>query len=260
MAGPLPAIVIADMLGVPREDREQFRVWSTALVTTDIEAAQPLRSNLAAAAALYEYFSAFLADRRARPRDDLMSALVSAEVDGRRLSEEELLGFCLLLLVAGHETTTNLVSNTVAVLAERPHVFDHLAQEPALLAGAVAEMLRFDSPVQGLSRTLTRNVRLHGVDMRAGETVLLLFGSANRDDSVFPDADRFDITRVVERQLAFGRGIHYCLGAALALLETRVVFHELVERAHSLRLDPGTPAERLRSGPIRGYASLSVLM
>lgn len=258
LSGPLPAMVIADLLGVPREDREQFKAWSTALVTTDVTAPEPLRSNLEAAAALYEYFRQFLDERRARPRPDLMSALVTAEVEGRRLTEDELLGFCLLLLVAGHETTTNLISNTIAVLAERPDVIERLSREPERLPGALAEMLRFDSPVQGLSRTLTRDVRLHDVDLSAGDTVLLLFGSANRDDSVFPDGDRFDIDRTVDRQLAFGRGIHFCLGAALAQLETRILFAELLRRTRSWQLDPDAPAVRLRSGPIRGYASLTV--
>jgi cytochrome P450 len=258
LSGPLPAMVIADLLGVPREDRDQFKAWSTALVTTDISAPDPMRSNLDAAAALYEYFRQFLDERRARPRPDLMSALVTAEVEGRRLSEDELLGFCLLLLVAGHETTTNLISNTIAVLAERPEVIDRLARDRSLLPSAVGEMLRYDSPVQGLSRTLTRDVLLHDVQMRSGDTVLLLFGSANRDDSAFPDADHFHIDRVVDRQLAFGRGIHFCLGAALAQLETRLVFDELLSRTHAWRLDTGAAPVRLRSGPIRGYGSLTI--
>lgn len=258
LSGPLPAMVIADLLGVPREDREQFKVWSTALVTTDLDAPEPLKSNLQAAAALYEYFSHFLTERRSRPRQDLMSALVAAEVEGRHLTEDELLGFCLLLLVAGHETTTNLISNTIAVLAERPQATERLARDPSLLPAAVAEMLRFDSPVQGLSRTLTSDVHLHGVQMHAGQTVLLLFGSANRDDSAFPYADRFDIDRTVDRQLAFGRGIHFCLGAALAQLETRTVFDELLRRTRSWQLDAAAPPVRLRSGPIRGYSSLTI--
>lgn len=257
LAGPLPAIVIADMLGVPREDREQFRAWSTALVTTDPQAREPVAANLHAAASLYEYFTAFLAERRARPQEDLLSALVTAEVEGRR-RERELLGFCLLLLVAGHETTTNLVSNTVAVLAERPEERHRLADAPERLPAAVDEMLRFDSPVQGLSRTLTRDLRLHGTELREGDPVLLLFGSANRDERVFADPDRFDPARVVDRQLAFGRGIHYCLGAALAQLETRAVFTELFARTRDWALQESAPPVRLRSGPLRGYASLPV--
>ena len=255
-AGPLPAIVIADMLGVPREDRDRFRTWSTTLIQSN-----PIRGEfgpgLDAAAALYEYFSTFLAERRAHPRDDLMTALVQAEVDGEHLSEEELLGFCLLLLIAGHETTTNLLSNSAVVLAQRPESRRQLADNPALVPAAVEELLRYDSPVQGLGRTLTRQVDLHGQPMKAGDTVLLLFGSANRDDHAFPDADRFDINRRPERQVAFGRGIHFCLGASLARLEARIALQALLARHRDWDVDLDS-AVRLRSGPIRGYVSLPV--
>ena len=256
-AGPLPATVIADMLGVPREDRQQFRTWSTTLIQSN-----PIRGEfgpgLDAAAALYEYFSAFLAERRAHPRDDLMTALVQAEVDGEHLSEEELLGFCLLLLVAGHETTTNLLSNSAVVLAQHPESRRQMADRPDLVPAAVEELLRYDSPVQGLARTLTHPVDLHEQRLKAGDTVLLLFGSANRDDHAFPAADRFDAHRHPERQVAFGRGIHFCLGAALARMETRVALGALL--AHpSFNWEVDLPsAKRLHSGPIRGFASLPV--
>jgi len=255
-SAPLPAIVIADMLGVPREDRDRFRTWSTTLIQSN-----PVRgefgAGLDAAAALYEYFSAFLADRRAHPQDDLMTALVQAEVDGEHLTEEELLGFCLLLLVAGHETTTNLLSNSAVILAQHPEDRRALADEPELVPAAVEELLRYDSPVQGLARTLTRQVDLHGQAMAAGDTALLLFGSANRDDHAFPDADHFDIHRGPERQVAFGRGIHFCLGASLARLEARVALQALLARHHDWDVDLDS-AVRLRSGPIRGYSSLPV--
>jgi cytochrome P450 len=255
-AGPLPAIVIADMLGVPREDRDRIRTWSTTLIQSN-----PIRGEfgpgLDAAAALYEYFSTFLGERRAHPRDDLMTALVQAEVDGEHLSEEELLGFCLLLLIAGHETTTNLLSNSAVVLAQHPESRRQLADNPALVPAAVEELLRYDSPVQGLGRTLTRQVDLHGQPMKAGDTVLLLFGSANRDDHAFPDADRFDINRRPERQVAFGRGIHFCLGASLARLEARIALQALLARHRDWDVDLDS-AVRLRSGPIRGYVSLPV--
>lgn len=254
LAGPLPAIVIADMLGVPRADRDQFRTWSTTLIQSN-----PTRGEfgpgLDAAAALYAYFTEFLAERRAAPQADLMSALVHAEVGGERLSEEELLGFCLLLLVAGHETTTNLLSNSAVVLAHHPEARQGLADDPQLAPAAVEELLRYDSPVQGLSRTLTRPVQLHGERLDAGDTVLLLFGSANRDDHAFPDADRFDIHRAPERQVAFGRGIHFCLGASLARLEARLALQALLRRHRDWDVDLDA-AIRLRSGPIRGYASL----
>lgn len=253
-AGPLPAIVIADMLGVPRDDRDQFRAWSTTLIQSN-----PVRgefgAGLDAAAALYEYFRAFLAERRAHPQDDLMTALVQAEVDGEYLSEDELLGFCLLLLVAGHETTTNLLSNSAVVLAQHPDVRQQLADDPELVPAAVEELLRFDSPVQGLARTLTEPVELHGESMQTGDTVLLLFGSANRDDHAFPHADRFDVNRHPERQVAFGRGIHFCLGASLARLEARIALQTLLTRRPDWDVDLDA-AVRLHSGPIRGYISL----
>lgn len=253
-SGPLPAIVIADMLGVPRADRDRFRAWSTTLIQSNPTRGE-FGSGLEAAASLYEYFSAFLADRRAHPQDDLMSALVQAEADGERLSEEELLGFCLLLLVAGHETTTNLLSNSAVVLSQHPESRQQLADRPELVPAAVEELLRYDSPVQGLSRTLTRPVDLHGQRMMAGDTVLLLFGSANRDDHAFPGADRFDIHRAPERQVAFGRGIHFCLGASLARLEARIALQTLLVRQPDWEADLDS-AVRLRSGPIRGYISL----
>jgi cytochrome P450 len=253
-AGPLPAIVIADMLGVPREDRDRFRTWSSTLIQSN-----PTRGEfgpgLDAAAALYEYFSAFLAERRAHPREDLMTALVHAEVDGQHLSEEELLGFCLLLLVAGHETTTNLLSNSAVLLAQHPESRQQLADNPDLAPAAVEELLRYDSPVQGLARTLTQDVVLHGQHLPQGDTVLLLFGSANRDDHAFPDADHFDISRHPERQVAFGRGIHFCLGASLARLEARFALQALLARHRVWNIDLDA-AVRLRSGPIRGYFSL----
>jgi len=257
LSGPLPAIVIADMLGIPREDRDRFRAWSTTLIQGN-----PIRGEmgpgLEAAAALYDYFSTFLAERRARPQDDLMSALVQAEVDGQHLSEDELLGFCLLLLVAGHETTTNLLSNGAVLLAEHTGVRERLRNNRELVPSAVEELLRYDSPVQGIGRTLTRPVELHGQRMESGDSVLLLFGSANRDDHAFPDAEIFDITRRPERHVALGRGIHFCLGASLARMETRIALDVLLDRrAFAWDVDL-CGAERLRSGPIRGFASLPV--
>ncbi len=253
-AGPLPAIVIADMLGVPREDRDRFRAWSTTLVQGN-----PLRGELhglEAAAALYDYFSGFLAARRAHPQDDLMTALVQAEVDGRRLTEDELLGFCFLLLVAGHETTTNLLANAAVLLAGHPETRRRLAADLDLLPAAVEELLRYDSPVQGIGRTLTGPVELHGRQMGPGESVLLLFGSANRDEQAFPDAEVFSLDRRSERHVALGRGIHFCLGAALARLETRIALGALLGHP-ALRWDVDlSAAERLRSGPIRGFATL----
>lgn len=255
-AAVLPAMVIADLLGIPREDRDEFRKWSTVLVEADPTRGQTADA-LSAMALMYNYFTDFLADRRRSPREDLMSALVSAEIDGVRLTDEELLGFCALLLLAGTETTTNLLGNTAVVLAQHPDSRRRLAGDPTLIGPAIEEMLRYDSPVQGLCRILTRDITLHDTTMSAGESVLLLFGSANRDERVFPDPDVFDIDRKPEHQVAFGKGIHFCLGAALARMEARIALTALLKRMPNWDVDLDS-ARRLRSGPIRGYASLPI--
>jgi cytochrome P450 len=255
-AGVLPAVVIADLLGVPREDRGKFRQWSNLLVQVDLRQGETADA-LAAMASVYEYFTDFLADRRRPPRDDLMSALVYAEIDGVRLTDEEVLGFCALLLIAGHETTSNLLGNAAVVLAQHPESRHRLATDHSLLGPAVEELLRYDSPAQGLSRTLTRDVTLHNTLMRRDEKVLLLFGSANRDERVFPDPDVFDIDRKPEHQVAFGRGVHFCLGAALARMEARIALAALLQRVPDWEVDLAS-AQRLRSGPIRGYTSLPI--
>lgn len=255
-AGALPAIVIAELLGVPSKDRDRFRTWSSTLVQAD-----PLsgsRDGLEAAASLYGYFAEFLAERRVTPRGDLISDLVSAEIDGERLSDEDVLGFCLLLLVAGHETTTNLLANSVVTLHDRPLDRRRMATDPSVLSSAIEELLRYDSPVQGLSRTLTRDVSIHGETLLRGQTALLLFGSANRDERAFSQADQFQIDRHPGRQVAFGRGLHFCLGAALARMEVRIALSALLNHP-TFRWQADTQrAERLHSGPIRGYASLPV--
>lgn len=255
-AGIIPAWVIADLLGLPREDREQFRRWSNTLVQANPTRGKD-KAGLAAAAAIYGYFADFLIERRRQPREDLMSALVGAEIDGKRLTDDELLGFCLLLLIAGHETTTNLLGNAAVVLAEHPRSRDRLVADPATIASAVEELLRYDSPVQGLSRILTRDMTLHGTTMARGESVLLLFGSANRDERVFPDPDVFDIDRKPEHQVAFGRGVHFCLGASLARMEARIALRAFLTRVPDWEVDLEA-ATRLHSGPIRGFLSLPI--
>ena len=257
LAGVLPAMVIADLLGVPREDRQQFRQWSSTLIQSN-PARGEVAEGLATAAAVYGYFADFLAERRRAPRDDLMSALVAAEIDGQRLSDEELLGFCLLLLIAGHETTTNLLGNAAVVLAQDRASRRRLAADPTLIGHAVEELLRYDSPVQGLSRVLTADVTVHGTTMKRGDSVLLLFGSANRDERVFAHPDVFDIDRKPEHQVAFGRGVHFCLGAALARMEARIALHALLSQLPDWTVDVGA-AVRLQSGPIRGYLSLPII-
>lgn len=255
-AAPLPTIVIADLLGVDRGDRGDFRHWSDQMIQRD--PADPDAEARAAdgARSLYRYFAGVVADRRRRPGDDLVSGLVAAEVDGERLTDHEILAFCLLLLVAGNETTTNLISNAAVLLAQHPEQRGRLAADPALLGGAIEEFLRYESPVQALARTVTRPVELHGEHLAPGDKVLLLFGSANRDEREFDDADLFDVLRRPSRHLAFGHGVHYCLGASLARLEARVAYEELLAQIPDYEL-AGEPSQ-LRSGVVRGLATLPV--
>lgn len=256
-ASPIPSLVIADFLGVSRSDREKFREWSDAAIRQDPNAPDTQKAGAAAAQSLYAYFTEVIEDRRVRPQEDLVTALIQAEVDGDRLSQEELLGFCFLLLVAGNETTTNLISNGVIALAEHPDQRRQLSRSPDLMADAVEEILRYDGPVQGLARTTTRETQLHGKKLPSGEKVLLLYGAANRDDRRFADPDAFDIRRNQGRHLGFGQGRHFCLGASLARLEARVAFEALLSRAPDYELVSGG-REYLHSGPIRGLDRLLI--
>jgi cytochrome P450 len=251
-AGPLPALVIADMMGIPRDDLQQFRAWSSDLV----QASAKSRKGLEAAAALYEYFAQHIAKRRDHPGDDLISALIHG-TDDEPLTHDEVLGTCLLLLVAGHETTTNLLANTMVVLADHEHARTRLRTDPQQLPDAIEELLRYESPVQGLSRTLTTDVHVHERQLRTGDSVLLLFGAANRDHRAFADPDTFTIDRPNVHHLALGRGAHFCLGAPLARLETRIALHHLLPVLGDWTVNHEA-ATRLTSAPIRGYQRLPI--
>jgi cytochrome P450 len=259
IAHPLPVIVMAELLGVPAEDRPRFRVWSHLRART-IEptiTARERREALRAAEALDRYFLGIIAQRRRQPRDDLISALAAVEEAGDRLTQRELLVMLRLLLVAGNETTTNLIGNGLLALLRHPDQLQLLRRDPGLLEWAVEEMLRYDPPVQVDARTALVDVEFDGRQIRKGQRVLALIGAANRDPEVFPDPDRFDITRRQTSHLAFGRGIHYCLGAPLARLEARLVFEALLERFVDLRLR--TAAPRFKNNVVlRGLESLPV--
>jgi hypothetical protein len=255
VAGPLPSTVIADMMGVPKTDQDDFREWSDSVLRGDPSVPESTEASLMAVAHLFEYFQAAVEDRRQNPKDDLVTALVHAELDeGEELGPDELLWFCILLLVAGNETTTNLLSNGMVTLARHPDQRASLAMDPALIPNAIEEIVRYESPVQVLARTVAEEVELHGTRLQPGDKVLLLWGSANRDDREFDDPDTFDIRRKIVRHAAFGHGIHFCLGASLARLEGRVVFQELLRQFPSYEL-AGEP-ELLHSGIIRGFDSV----
>jgi cytochrome P450 len=263
LAFPLPATVIAEMLGVPPEDRDRFKRWSdesTAVVGNLPSNLSPdvLRKALAATEELQAYFRGIIAQRRAEPRDDLLSALVKAQEEGDRLSDEELLANSVLLLNAGHETTTNLIGNGTLALLRHPDQLRRLRESPSLIPSAVEELLRYDSPVQFTTRVLKADMELGGKVMRAGQMVLLLLGAANRDPEQFSDPDRLDVGRPDNKHLAFGLGSHFCLGAPLARLEGRLVFEALLRRTPDLRLD-GPPRYR-ENFNLRGLEPLQVTL
>lgn len=232
----LPSMVIGEMLGVPPDRREVFLECSEKMVAVDPGTTQT-ENNMNAAERIYSEFATLLEERKRERREDLMSALIDAELDGRRLTHEELLGFCFVLIVAGNDTTTNLLANGAVLLARHPEQRSLLAAEPGRMENAIDEMLRYDSPAQALPRIATRGVTLHGRTIPQGAEVKLVWGAANHDEREFEDPERFDTGRVITRHLAFGQGTHYCLGAKLARLEGRVGLQELLARVPEYKLD-----------------------
>jgi cytochrome P450 len=232
----LPSRVIGEMIGIPSERTEDFLEWTEAFVVTSTDTSDPKRLARPAGM-IYQEFATLLEERRRERRDDLMSALLDAEVDGRRLSQDELLGFCFVLVVAGNDTTTNLIANGAVLLAHHPDQRRLLAADRALIPNAVEEMLRCESPAQVLPRRTTREVEIHGVAIPAESSVKLVWAAANRDDREFEDPERFDVRRSIKRQLAFGQGVHFCLGSNLARLEGRVAFEELLGRIPEYELE-----------------------
>lgn len=252
-AVPLPVIVIAELLGIPIEDRARFKVWSDAIVTGGSEL-----SFSQASAEMGEYFGRLLEERRRAPLGDLMSALLEARIDGESLGQADVLSFCVLLLIAGNETTTNLIGNTVICLDEHPEASADLGRDPELLGSAIEEVLRYRSPVQSMFRVTRKAVEMGGHRIPAGEGVQAWIGAANRDPAQFPDPDRFDIRRSPNHHLAFGHGIHFCLGAPLARLEALVGLGTLVRRLGHLTVDRRTRLEPLSSNVVYGVRHLPV--
>jgi len=251
LAYPLPVVVIAELLGVPVEQRDQFKAWSDAITSMTGE-------GPAAQQAMAQYFAGLVEERRRQPRRDLVSALVAAQIDGEHLTMPELLGFCVLLLVAGNETTTNLIGNAILCLDEAPEVLDELHRHPERLLEAIEEVLRYRSPVQSMFRVVARPTTLGGQSMQAGQSVLAWIGSANRDEQVFDDPDRFDVRRSPNRHLAFGQGIHFCLGAPLARLESRIALAAILRRLPNLRRLRDQQLEAQDSFIVYGVKSLPV--
>jgi cytochrome P450 len=258
-AYPLPVTVICALLGIPSSDHRYFHGWSDAIAKsldlTD-ESSVYVRASVAAAE-LTTYLDGLLAERRRKPQADLFSALVAAEEEGERLSREELFATCALLLIAGHETTVNLIGNGTLALMRHRDQWDLLAANPTLAESAVEELLRYDGPVQLTARRVQEDFSYRGHTFEAGRELAFLLGSANRDPANFADPDRLDITRDNRSQLAFGSGIHYCLGAPLARLEGAIAFATLTLRCPNQALVE-EPVRYRDNYALRGLATLPV--
>jgi cytochrome P450 len=263
-AVPLPLMVIAELLGVPATEWRTFRRWSDSVLGL-ISAIGAGASAAAAREAFRQvhgemraYLAPLLARRREAATDDLLSRLVHAEVNGERLSDEEILGFFELLLVAGHETTTNLIGSAVLCLLEHPDQLARLRAEPERWPGAIEEVLRYRSPVQAVFRVTRRDVALRGRTIPAGKLVLVMIGSANRDAARFERPARFDAMRSPNAHVAFGHGIHFCIGASLARLEARVALPALFDRLPGLAIAQRTPWTPRPALHVHGPARLLV--
>jgi cytochrome P450 len=255
IAAPLPTRLIAELIGAPPDDWEQFRAWSDAATgTADPEIDL---DPLVAAGQLFEYFQKLIVARRIEPRDDLLSVLAGAEIDGDSLTDEDLLNFAFLLLVAGNETTRNLIALGTLALIDQPDQCRLLVHDPTLIPGAVEEMLRFNSPVVHMARTATIDVEIRGQHIAQGDVVVMLYGSANRDEDVFgSDSEEFRVSRHPNPHIAFGYGEHSCIGAQLARLEATVMFEELLRRFP--RLELVGEVDRMRATMVPGVKRMPV--
>jgi len=261
---PLPVIVIAEMIGVPIDDLPQFKEWSDALVADlgggilDPPSPERMANQVRIIEAMRDYFTPLAEQRRLDPREDLLSGLVAAEVEGSKLSFDEMLQMLILLLVAGNETTTNLIGNAALVLMDHPEAAAELRAQPDLLPNAIEEILRFSSPVQADVRYLTQQTTMCDQVIPKGTFALLWLGSANRDEHIFQDGERFDIHREDIRHISFGFGPHYCIGANLARLEGLVAVRELLRRTKDFRRIDDAPLPIHPSFIFRGVKSLPV--
>lgn len=227
LAVPVPIKVIAKMLGVPYKDQDKFKYWSTIIVKNPAEVEGGVNGYVQAQQEMAEYFMSLFKERLIEPKDDLISHLQQVELEGEKLSEQDLLAFCITLLVAGNETTTNLISAALYTFIENPNIQEHLFEYPEDIPTAIEEILRYRAPVQYINRIATKDIELGGQTIRKGDLVNAWMGSANRDESIFKNPDVFDLNRTNLKHTSFGHGIHFCLGAPLARLETKIVFELL---------------------------------
>ena len=261
---PLPMLVIAEMLGVPAAEWPRYKRWSDAILkiantfTKDEEAARTIAEYRAVTTEMRDFLPELIARRRAARQNDLLTRLIEAEVDGERLTQEEILGFVQLLLVGGQETTANLINNSILCFIENPDQLARLRESPQLLPAAIEEVLRYRSPVQWMPRATRREVELRGHLIPSGKLVLAVIGAANHDPAQFRDAHRFDITRSPNPHLAFGHGLHFCLGAPLARLEARIALGDFLERIQEFALVSDEPWEPRQALHVHGPSRLPI--
>ncbi len=260
LAYPMPAIVIAQMLGAKSEDWEQFKKWSDDLARFfGMFRMKPeiLTSAQQSIIEMTEYFRHILEERRHNPQDDLMSSLIFAQEKGNSLNDDEILSNCVFLTFAGHETTTNLIANGLLALLKNPSQMQKLKDDPSLITTTVEEFLRYDSPVQRQARIAVTDLEIDGKQISQGQRLFLLIGAANRDPEQFLDPDKLDITRPENPHLAFGKGTHFCLGASLGRLEAQIAINTIVRRLSNLRLDTDR-IEWHQNPSLRGMKSMPV--
>ncbi|HEV8060480.1 MAG TPA: cytochrome P450 [Gemmataceae bacterium] len=261
---PLPMMVIAKILGIPDRDLPLFRRWNEVIlnmiytITGGEAAQQAVRDFGAATVEMGRYLATQLKERQANPGEDLLTRLLIAEVDGERLTDKDILSFFQLLLLAGSETTTNLISNAIVCLIENPDQLIRLRKAPELLPSAIEEILRYRSPLQAIFRQTKRDVEIHGQVIPAQKLVLAMIGSANRDPVQFCDADRFDIARDPNPHIAFGHGPHFCLGAPLARLEARIALADLLRRMQGIRFSSEKPWQPRQAFHVHGPSHLPI--
>ena len=260
LAYPLPSIVISEILGVADGEEERFKKWTNALARflgNIREAPENVGAARESVSELTEFLSETVAKRRADPKNDLLSALVTAEDQGDSFSEHELYSMCIMLIFAGHETTTNLIGNGILALLQNPLQLERLRQQPSLIESAVEETIRYNGPVQSISRIALEDLRIGDTQIGEGDRISLTLGAANRDPERFSDPDRFDIERSEGRPIGFGFGIHFCLGAALARMESQAAIGTVVKRWPDLRL--GEHALEWQNNPVlRGLKALPI--
>lgn len=257
LAGVLPFDVISELLGVPSPDRAELRKQADLLVHREEGVFDVPPAARVAFGAIWNYFGERIAERRRAPKSDLISALLEAEIDGERLTPIEIQSFCNLMIVAGNETTTKLLANALYWLWRNPDQRKLVSEDPALIPRWIEETLRYDPSSQALGRVANRALTLHGCEVPAGKRVLLLLGSANRDERAFPHADAYDLHRDTTASLSFGQGAHFCLGASLARLEARIVLDEFWRRFADYQIEP-SGCTRVHSVSVRGFATLTL--